>query len=87
MVDAIIKELDADKSGTISLNELLSYAHEQLQAYCQYDSVPKRQCDSYWGDAKVFLTELFNQTDRDGSGEVTKKELEAAIYGEEGKKH
>ena len=28
MVDAIIKELDADKSGTISLKELLSYAHD-----------------------------------------------------------
>ena len=79
MVQTIIDELDADKSGTISLNELLDWAQEQLRGYCKSEKISAKECSGYWDEGKKFLTKMFNETDTDGSGEVDRKELDAAI--------
>ena len=81
MVQKIIDELDADNSGDISLNELLSYAKKELNSACKEYQVPKTQCDAYWEEGKKFLTQMFNDADTDGSGAVDRKELDAAIKG------
>ena len=81
MVQDIIDELDTDNSGDISLNELLTYAKTELDGACKEYDIPATTCDSYWEQGKEFLTEMFNQTDTDGSGAVDKSELEAALKG------
>ena len=81
MVQAIIDELDADNSGDISLNELLSYAKKELNSACKEYQVPQTSCDAYWEEGKKFLTQMFNDADTDGSGAVDRKELDAAIKG------
>ena len=81
MVQAIIDELDADNSGTISKQELFDWAKEQLDAACKEYDVPATQCAQYWEEGKKWLGEMFDKTDTSGDGEVDRKELDAALKG------
>ena len=79
MVQGIIDELDADNSGTIELNELLSYAKEKLEEACKEHNVSKTECNGYWEQGKKWLTKMFNDADSDNNGSVDRKELDTAL--------
>ena len=81
MVQAIIDELDADGSGTISKKELLDWAHGELKKACKEYGIDKQTCQGYWEEGKKFLSDMFDQADTSGDGEVDRKELDAALKG------
>ena len=65
----IFEAIDADNSGTVSFKELCDF----IEAYCKKKGykLPKG-----W---KKHVRKLFNKVDTNGDGEVTKKEVEAAM--------
>ena len=80
MAEQAVEFLDTDGDNEVSLDELLDAVKKLHTKYCKSPSADPDYCTKEAAaQGKKMLTKMFNDTDKDGSGTCSAKEIAAAI--------
>ena len=75
-----VEYLDTDGDNEVSLDELLTAALRMHTKACKNGDIPKEYCTKdAVAQGKKMLTDMFNETDTNGNGTCSAKEIAAAI--------
>uniref|UniRef100_A0A0G4HH90 EF-hand domain-containing protein n=1 Tax=Chromera velia CCMP2878 TaxID=1169474 RepID=A0A0G4HH90_9ALVE len=74
--DALFAELDVDRTGTITMSELMGASPQRLRRV-QPGAVRvfRKRAEDHWGSMRV----AFREIDKNNSGHISRKELDAAL--------
>lgn len=81
LVDHIWASYDKDQSGTLDLEETKKFMEDYLQSIGMADYEDAEKGTDLEVNNEEVITHMFRQCDKDGSGEIDKKEMIKLIKG------